>query len=326
MKILFVFTGGTISTTLTDSVMKVDKNKPYALISAYKSKFGIDFEYDCISPYLELSENCKGVHLDKLCSCIKERLNEDYDGIIVTHGTDTLQYSAAALSYCVGSQSIPVCIVSASYPIEDEISNALDNLHGAVLLIKNKLGKGVLVPFRNTKDSKIKVHIGTRLLSSIAFSDEVLSANDGLYGVFDSTFTFTKNKDLPTSSDAIAPFDPCFSLSSPVLFINAHVGMNYPVLSQNVRYVLISSYHSGTVDTKSESAKKFYATAKDMGIKVFISGVSKGNVYESTTVFSDFSITPLPDIAPISAYIKLWLISNVGENADKVFLPLGNDL
>lgn len=323
MKILFIFTGGTISTTLTNSVMSVDPDKPYKLLDSYNNKFGIDFEYDCVAPYLELSENNTGVQLEILCSCVKENLTKEYDGIIITHGTDTLQYSASALAYCVGNSCNPVCLVSASYPLEDEKTNALYNLHGAVCIIKNKLGHGVFVPFKNSK-AFVKVHRGTRLLPSNPFSDEVISVGGCEYGYFDNSFNFVKNSLFFEKGDAIPPLSPTFHSTSPVLFLHAHVGMIYPELSQKVKYVLISSYHSGTLDTKSEEAKSFYEKAKMLNIKVFVSGVMSENIYESATLFNTLSVTPLP-LSPIAAYIKLWLIATSNGDEKQLTESLGGD-
>ncbi len=329
MKILFVFTGGTISTTLKDNVMKVDESKPYALIKAYEDRFGINFEYDCISPYLELSENNTGKHLDELCTCVKNNTENGYDGIVVTHGTDTLQYSASALGYVLGNDCIPVCLVSASFPLDDRKSNALDNLHGAVMMIKNKLGKGVFVPFKSaqSEDEKIVVHRGTRLLPSLPFSDEVKSVKNQEYGYFirnqKNDYYFIKNG-ITEQEDVALPFTPRFSYASTVMFLNAHPGMIYPELSQKVKYVLISSYHSGTIDTKSNEARVFYTKARERGIMVYVSGVNNGDIYESATEFSSLHIIPI-NLSPISAYIKIWLMSNSNAYEDSVLQPLGGD-
>ena len=325
MKILFVFTGGTIGSTLNGSVMSVDNSKSYKILDAYDKKFAIDFEYECACPYLELSENNTGDNLSLLCSCICENANKGYDGIIVTHGTDTLQYSASAIAYTLTNPLLPVCVVSASYPIEHAKTNALDNLHSAILVIKNKLGKGVFVPFRNTKDKIIKLHKATRLLPSIPYSDEVKSVDNREYGYFTSDFTFIKNNNFTAQNSESSPFAPLFSSRSSVLLLHAYPGMNYPVLTENIKYVLLLPYHSGTVDTKSKSAIEFYNTAKSKDIKVFISGVKQGDEYESATLFSSLSITPIFDLSPISAFIKLWLIASQNKSEDLLFLPLGED-
>ena len=325
MKILFVFTGGTIGSTLSSSVISIDKNKSYKLIDAYEKKFGIDFDYDCISPYLTLSENNTGEHISLLCSCVKDNLDKGYNGIIVLHGTDTLQYSAIALSYTLNC-NIPVCVVSSSYPLENEKSNALINLHAGILTIKNKLGNGVFVPFKNTKDEKVKLHRATRLISSISFSDEVKSIDDSEYGYFDKDFTFVKNKDFVSKEQVLSPFNPYLTAVSQVLFLHAYPGMQYPILTNDIKFVLISAYHSGTIDTQSENAKTFYENAKAKGIKVFVSGVKDGDKYESSTAFSALSITPIFHLSPLACFVKLWLIASQNKSEDLLFLPLGQDL
>ena len=108
MKLLFVFTGGTIGSTQKGNVISADSDKPYKLIKAYDEKYRIDFDYDVIEPYTELSENNTGWHISRLVECIKQNLNKNYDGIIVTHGTDTLQYTAAAVGYSFGVSSLPI--------------------------------------------------------------------------------------------------------------------------------------------------------------------------------------------------------------------------
>ena len=311
MKILFIFTGGTIGSTLHGNVISPDENKPRKLIEEYKTRFGIDFEYSILEPYTELSENNTGEHIKNLARCVTDNLNIGYDGIIVTHGTDTLQYSSAALGYAIGSSSIPVCIVSANRPVEDDKSNALNNLRAAVNFIKNKYGNGAFVPYQNEKDKFVKIHRATRLVSSRAFSEEVASIFDNEYGCFDENFVFHKNEDYKESADSIAPLDTSnlCEQSNSILFLPTYVGMKYPSLNSNTKYVLLSSYHSGTVNTKSQASVTFFKHAAKLGIKVYLTGVSNAPEYESATFFEELNITPLKNISPIAAYVKLWLIS-----------------
>ena len=60
MKLLFIFTGGTIGSTMHGDVISPDGTKSRKIIEAYRDKFGIDFEYDTVEPYTELSENNTG--------------------------------------------------------------------------------------------------------------------------------------------------------------------------------------------------------------------------------------------------------------------------
>ena len=151
MKLLFIFTGGTIGSTQSGNFISVDSNKSYLIIDAYSKQYNVDFEYDVLEPYTELSEYNGGWHIRSLVSCIKQNASKGYDGIIVAHGSDTLQYSAAAIGYCLGKCSLPICLVAANSPIENPTSNALDNLHGAISFIKQGGGSGTFVIYRNAK-------------------------------------------------------------------------------------------------------------------------------------------------------------------------------
>lgn len=67
-----------------------------------------------------------------------------YDGIVVTHGTDTLQYTSAFLAYIFDGLNVPIVLVSANYPLDDSRSNGFENFVGAIDFIKSGSGNGVL--------------------------------------------------------------------------------------------------------------------------------------------------------------------------------------
>ena len=99
MRILFVFTGGTIGSVQKGAYVGTDQSTASLLVEQYRARYGVPFAYDAVSPYLALSEQSDGDTLRTLCACVRAHMDKGYDGIVVTHGTDTLQYAAAALSY-----------------------------------------------------------------------------------------------------------------------------------------------------------------------------------------------------------------------------------
>ena len=142
MKILLIFTGGTIGSTCRNNVISTSENKPKVILEAYKNKYGINFDYTTEEPYTELSENITGKHLKLLTNCVCKNLRSGFDGIIVTHGTDTIQYSAAALGYAIGLDSIPICIVSANRPFErlDILETArLQQINGQLWIVTDSV-------------------------------------------------------------------------------------------------------------------------------------------------------------------------------------------
>ena len=330
MRILFVFTGGTIGCTLSlGGIIAPEAQKAYKIIKAYSHKYTLDFDYDIVEPYTELSENNTGEHIALLCASVKERLDGGYDGIIVTHGTDTLQYTAAALGYTLGSLTIPVCIVSANKPIEHSQSNGLINLHAAVCFIRERVGKGVFVPYRNAGDDSVYIHRGTRLLSAKTFSDDLASAFDKFYGYYNGDFEFIKNPTYSELPDAMLPLDAggLSERSKSISVISAYPGMVYPEIRDGLKYILLGSYHSGTVDTRSKMAREFFLDAKKKGVRIYVTGVTDGPEYESAALFEALSITPIKNISPIAAYIKLWLLSSEDcDITEKLTLSLGADV
>ncbi len=327
MKLLFIFTGGTIGSTLSGEYISTDNTKPYTILQAYDKKYKIDFEYDSIEPYTILSENSTGKEISLLCNAVKQNLNKNYDGIIVTHGTDTLQYSASAISYAVGLNSIPVMLVSSNYPIENPLANGLENLKGAVEFIKNKLGKGAFVSYKN-QGEKVVIHRASRLIYSKALCDDVVSFKNEFFGEFNCNFEFLPNKLYQEKQDQHSPIslDDLSDFSFDILWLNQYAGMPYPKLEDNVKYILINAYHSGTINTSSSKAQEFFTEAKNKGIKVFVCGVTYGIGYKSTAIFEEYNVLPIYDISPISAYIKLWLISSLKLDLSLLNSSLGGDL
>ncbi len=329
MKILFAFTGGTIGSTLSGETISTDSSKPYKIIDAYREAFGIDFEYDTVEPYNELSENSTGDHLRALCDCVCEKINIGYDGIIVTHGTDTLQYSASAIAYSIGLSDTPVCVVSSNFPIEDPRSNALANLRGAVALIKNARGlgaRGAFVSYRNP-DNTTKIYRATHLLESKPFTDEVCTAYDAYFALVDGD-KIIKNPALCEIEDEIEPIKPSGLTRDcgGILVLAPYVGMTYPPCLDGITHIILNSYHSGTINTKSPEAVSFFAHAREKGVKVYLTGAMAGPEYESATLFEKLGIIPIRNISPISAYIKLWMLLCAGRGEGEMMRSLSCDI
>ena len=141
MKVLVIFTGGTIGSQLSNGWISPDGHTKRELIRRYEEEYGNSVQFVTKAPYSILSENLSSKKINILVKTVLESLDGGYDGIIVTHGTDTLQYSAAALSLALGNECIPVLLVSGNYPLDDSRSNGHINFAAAVEFIKQKKGQ-----------------------------------------------------------------------------------------------------------------------------------------------------------------------------------------
>lgn len=317
MKILVVFTGGTIGSTENKGIIIPNSESKRALIKNYNNKDGIIFEET--EPYFSLSENSTGENLTKLVNCVYDNIDA-YDGIIIAHGTDTLQYSGCALSFSLGSDTVPVVLVSANYPLSDKRSNGNDNFKAAVEFIKSKSGKGVFICYKNSNGITY-IHRASRAMAHYEYSDDLYSIKSQYYGIMESG-NFIKNNKYREKKDKIKPFKKInLNKHSEIKTIYSAVGEGFEHDSNNI--YLVKAYHSGTLPTADKS---FIDFAKSDN-QIFISGFDKGSVYESAVIYDDLGLNILPVSTFISSYIKLWLAKSKGLPLNEIMQKsLGEDI
>lgn len=92
-----------------------------------------------------MSENMRFAHYNLIAKEIDAAIKEKVDGIIITHGTDTLHYTAAALSFALENLPIPVLLVGAQRSSDRGSSDAFMNLKCAAQFIAKSDFVGVAV-------------------------------------------------------------------------------------------------------------------------------------------------------------------------------------
>lgn len=326
MKITVIFTGGTIACSESNNILSPDGKNRALLLSLYESRYGKNADFICETPYFSLSENNTGENLGVLADCVCKAVNTDCDGVIVAHGTDTLQYSSALLSYALGARSKPVLLVSSRRVLTDEKANGVENFAAAVEFIKGRFGKGVFVSYQN-EDGVVYIHRGSRLLPHSELSADIFSIKNQYYGKFENG-RFIKNPDYRAKPDEVPPFGKVNlkKYGNSVAVIQPYVGFEYP---ENVTAdcVLIKAYHSGTLCTDDTSFRRFAENLTNGKIPCFVCGCEGESIYESEKIYSEYKITPLPPAALISQYIKAWLCAQTKKDfAEMSRLSLGEDL
>ncbi len=348
MTIYHLFTGGTIGSRInTDGQISPDENSPYRLLEMYKKQFTADFNIECIPVYEILSENLDAEHLLKLVRALGELLASQKlsanDGIIITHGTDTLQYTAAILGYIFSSAKIPIVLVSSDFVLDDERANGIDNYRYAVEFIKSTVKggcfegmSGVFVSYCN-KGGAPAIHLATRLALPVEYSGDVSSVCNSYLCTFSfrdnsgSEAVYNEKSILRTDADKafvninpsyrILPDNRSFNLNPKtlkltektdyILRIRPYPGFKYPELSEDVKAVLHESYHSGTICI-SDDLRAFAEKARRLNIPILLTGLDcRENEYETVEQYRKLDIIPVHNSAAIALYCKLWLaVSN----------------
>ncbi len=325
-RIMVIFTGGTIGSAVNQGFISTSDSSSYKLIDMYNKLSHDPVEFDSTKPYTLLSENLNGEHINKLVDSIKGVLSspKSYDGIIVTHGTDTLQYSAAALSFIFRDIKLPIVLVSSNYILDDERANGLDNFYFAVEFIKMGI-PGVFVAYRNTPGA-VYIHRGERLLPHLPCQDEIYSIGNSFFGVYEydlntKAYAFVENKEFEkqTKQDFLqSAFDVTLSRNCPVLYIKAMPGFIYPNIPDGTIAILFDSYHSGTLSTDNQELIDFTKKAGKKNIPIFLTGAENRTAYESTKTFDQLNIKVLPKASPIAMYVKLWILSNLHPEQNQI--------
>ncbi len=109
-----------------------------------------------------LSENMKVDHWIKLAREIYKSLKEDYSGVIVTHGTDTMHYTSSAISFMLKTPK-PVVFVGAQRSSDRPSSDAAVNMICAAHTATSDLGEVAVVMHATTSDDYCHIHRGVKV-------------------------------------------------------------------------------------------------------------------------------------------------------------------
>lgn len=316
MKIRVIFTGGTIGSRASDGWISPDGQTKRELIEHYRTNSGSDVEFLTCEPYCILSENLAAENLNLLIKTVKGALEEGVDGIIVTHGTDTLQYSAAALEYAFGNDTVPIVLVSANYPLNDSRSNGHANFEAAVELIKQKKGKGVYVAYKN-RDTLPRLHRGVGILGYRETDDGIHSINDRHYAEFTAPKEISILPSGRSDNKKTGEFTLCDSPE--ILVISIHPADSYDYNLEGFNAVILRPYHSGTVDTENAAFREFCKKSARLNVPLFMVNARKDDTYASAKALSELGVIPLYSSAFPSVYVRLWIAVSRGECLESVF-------
>jgi len=144
-KILLIGTGGTIASHLGAEGL-VPEIKADELLKCVPEVF--DFcEVDAIQIYNIDSTNVTPMHWVKLATSIRDNY-EKYDGFVVCHGTDTMSYTAAMLSYMVQHSPKPIVLTGSQKPIDKVDTDGRINLRDSFLYATSDLASDVVIVFQ----------------------------------------------------------------------------------------------------------------------------------------------------------------------------------
>lgn len=283
------------------------------------------------------SENMGPEQYKILAKAIGEEIEKGVDGIIVGHGTDTLHHTAAALTYMVQNQPIPIVLVGSQRSSDRPSSDAALNLmHATYAAGHSDIAETVVCMFGPTSDEYGFLHRGTRVrkMHSSYRSTFRTIGDIPLAKVTRDSVESLKNQYNPRRKDHKVKILPCFDEMVSIVYY-------YPNMRPDIIHSLIDNGYKGIVIAGTGLGhvnKPLYPALKraaDEGVAVYMTvqtlwGFVHMYVYETGRDMMDLGVIPAQNMLPEVAYIKLgWALGQTNdlEEVKKIMLtPINDDI
>lgn len=269
------------------------------------------------------SENMDIPHWQELAKAVAEEINNGADGVIIPHGTDTMGYTAAALSFMLKDVPKPVVLVGAQRSSDRPSSDASTNLMACARFCTKSGKAGVYVIMHDTSgDDSFAVHLGSRVRKMhTSRRDAFKSINILPAANIDKEGKITFNMELPAVSKKKAEVLPDVEKST--VLLQYYPGMD-PVLFEDIfmksKGIVIAGSGLGHVNENMiPLVKKAVANGTVVVMtSQCINGQTNMNVYNTGRDLISAGVISVFDMLPETAYVKLsWALANY-DNIDDV--------
>lgn len=143
-KLLVIGTGGTIASFTGDAGLTPGTDVSGLLSCVPQAAELCDWEQ--IQLFSLDSTNVGPAQWVSLAKCIR-RSYEAYDGFLILHGTDTMAYTAAALSYLIQNSGKPIVLTGSQKPMEDTDTDAKRNIEQSIRYAVSDHASDVVIVF-----------------------------------------------------------------------------------------------------------------------------------------------------------------------------------
>jgi L-asparaginase len=316
LSILVILTGGTFGSVINTASIDLAESASQAIATSTSDSalHNEHIDFTTTTPYTIHSENLEPKHWQTLIQHIEAHSLDRFDGIIVTHGTDTLAYTAAALGLFFHQLPIPILLVSSNLPLSNPIANGKAHWQHALSFIQHHRSPGCYVPYQNPGQA-LRMHHGTRLLSCLPLSSDFISIQHQ-----QPTYSqHQKTTDINKKSYVLKP-----DFSTSILVIRPYPGLDYRSLNlTGVTAVLHDLYHSGTTCTTQTNADTgllaFLKRCRQHNISCFFAPALKAdNYYPSTQMLIDNGGEMIWNMSLEAAYVKLLLAYGNFDNLEAI--------
>ncbi len=258
------------------------------------------------------SENITSRHWSELAKTVAKYIREGVGGVVVPHGTDTMAYTAAALSFALQNLPVPVIMVGSQRSADRPSSDAATNLIGAVgAAARAPFAEVVLAMHETVSDTSIVFHRGTKVRKCHT------SRRDTFQSVNASPLATMENRKITMRVKGYRKRELSRKLilkpdfDEKVALVKFHPGLNPKALEMYIeegyRGLVLEGTGLGHVSSYCFPAIK-KAVKSDLVVAMTsqcIWGRLDMNVYDTGRDLLAIGVIPLEDMLPETALVKL---------------------
>ena len=318
--ILLIYTGGTIGMKESgQGLVPFDFSQILSEVPELQ-KFTFKIDSYTFDPLID-SSDVEPALWKELSALIKEKY-DDYDGFVVLHGTDTMAYSASALSFMLDGLAKPVIFTGSQLPVGSLRTDGKENLVSAIEVAAAKDDRGrAMVP-------EVAIYFNSQLLRGNRATKVNATAFDAFRSpncppLAEAGIRIRYNKALIRYPSSVVPLAIHTRLDTRVAILKVHPGITEQVarnvlLGSGIRAVIIETYGSGNAISKpwfTDIIRESAGSGKILlNITQCLAGDVNMNLYATGKALKEAGVVSGSDITTEGGLAKLFVL--MGEYAD----------
>ncbi len=318
--VVIIAAGGTIASRVEYATGAI---KPafsaYELANAIPEIFSIA-HIKPIELFNIFSEDMRPAYWIEMARKVADEINGGADGIVITHGTDTMQYSASALAFMLEKLSVPVIFTGAQRSSDRPASDAAVNvIHATLFAVRGSVAESLVCMHASLDDTSTLIHRGVRVRKMHS------SRRDAFRTIGDKPIAIIRQGEIMyikkqfmkrgTYDKSETYADAVFEEKTALIYV-------YPYMDPDIIEILIDKGYRGLIIAGTglghvpDRILPTIQRAIEEGIIVAmctqcIWGPVKLDVYERGRVLKKMGVIPADGMLPEVAYVKLgWLLGH----------------